>query len=373
MLGSCVILHIQQSGNSRRKERTVPAVPAVSTVQWLERLERLEPNCIQIDYLPCAYLKYSFKKGRLMILECIKEGFNRANQNLKLIMIRITVMIINLFSFFVFLAVPLIIAVLYMGFDLAHAGDLLPYLAGNPFEFISRYLGLVLLVVVSFVFYLTFVLTLFLYVLGGTLGVLRSSAVNVRYKFSLSSFFREAKQNFGRLFRLIFLVSLGCTALFIAFVLSGGIFVAIVQVLTAGRGVLEAFFNSFVMISITSFSIIYILACLVFSGYSMVISVMNGMDSMGCIKRTFDFLKQRPGAFLFFFILLIGGGSVNFLFFILRMPFSMVPVLGQMMNIVLTLFSAVFQSYIAIVIWSSLMAYYLKWTDHPVDSGVYEI
>ncbi|MEN8264200.1 MAG: hypothetical protein ABFR82_12130 [Nitrospirota bacterium] len=330
------------------------------------------PRC-EIDYFFYAHLKYSFKKGRLMILESIKEGFNRANQNLQLVLIRITVTIINLVSFFIFLAVPLIIAVLYMGFDLAHAGELLPYLVGNPFEFISRYIGLILLIGFSFLLYLTFVTMLFLYVLGGTLGVLRSSAENIGYKFSLSSFFMEAKQNFGRLFRLIFLVSLGCTALFIALVVFGGIFVVIVQVMTAGRGVMEVFFNSFVMVSITSFSIIYILACLVFSAYSMVISVTDGTDSMDCIKSTFDFLTQKPGAFLFFFILLIGGGGVNFLFFILKMPFSMVPVFGQMMNIVLTLFSAVFQGYIAIVIWSSLMAYYLKITDRPINSAVYEI
>ncbi len=327
----------------------------------------------EIDYFARAYLKYSFKKGRLMILESIKEGFNLANQNLQLVLIRITVTIINLVSFFIFLAVPLVIAVLYMGFDLAHAGQLLPYLVGNPFEFISRYLGLILLIGSSFLLYLTFVSILFLYVLGGTLGVLRASTENIGYKFSLSSFFMEAKQNFGRLFRLIFFVFLGCTALFIALAVFGGIFIVIVQVLTAGRGVMEVFFNSFLMVSITTFSIIYILACLVFSAYSMVISVTNGTDSMDCIKRTFDFLKQKPGAFLFFFILLIGGGSVNFMFFILKMPFSMVPVLGQMMNIVLTLFSAVFQSYIVIVIWSSLIAYYLKITGRPVNSAVYEI
>ncbi len=327
----------------------------------------------EIDYFTCAYLKYAFKKGILMILECIKEGFNRANQNLQLVLIRIAVTIINLVSLFIFIAIPLVIAALYMGFELAHARELLPYLLGNPFEFISRYLGLILLIGFSFLLYLTFVSMLFLYMIGGTLGVLRSSAENIGYKFSLSSFFMEAKQNYWRLFRLIFLVSLGCTALFIALVLFGGISAAIVQVLTAGRGVMEVFFNSFVLVSMISFSIIYILACIVFSAYSMVISVTDGTDSMECIKRTFDFLKQRPGAILFFFILLVGGGGVNFMFFILKMPFSMVPVLGQMMNIVLTLFSAVFQGYIAIVIWSSLIAYYLKIIDRPVNSTIYEI
>jgi hypothetical protein len=308
-----------------------------------------------------------------MILECIKEGFALANKNLQLVFVRIVVTIINLVSFFISLGIPLVFAIIYMGFDLAHAKDLLPFLTENPVEFVSRYMGLVFLVGSSLVFYLTFVSILFLYSLGGTLGVLRASAVNIQYKFSLSSFFKEANRNFVRLFWIILLVSLGSVVLFTSFTISGGIIAAIIQALAGGGGILELFFSSFIMVSVIILSIIFFVACLMFTGYSMVVSVMNGKGAVDCIKKTFDFLKQKPEAFLFYFILFAGSIIANSIFFVLKMPFNMVPVLGPVMNIVLTLFSALFQSYLALVIWSSLIMYYVRGTNYPVYSAEYEI
>lgn len=307
------------------------------------------------------------------MLECIKEGFNLANKNLQLVFVRIVVTIINLVSFFISLGIPVLFAIIYMGLDLAHAKDLLPFLMENPVSFVSRYMGLLFLVGSSFILYLIFVSILFLYSLGGTLGVLRTSAVNIQYKFSLSSFFKEANLNFVRLFWIISLVSLGAMVLFIAFTISGVIIAAIIQALAGGGGILELFFSSFIMVSVIILSIIFFVACLIFTGYSMVVSVMNGNGSMDCIKKTFDFLKQKPEAFLFYFILFAGSIIANGLFFVLKMPFNAVPVMGPVMNIALTLFSAIFQSYLALVVWSSLIIYYVKGTDYPVYSAAYEI
>ncbi len=135
-----------------------------------------------------------------MMIECIKEGFHLANRNYQLVFLRIIVVIINFISLLFFLGLPIIVAVAYMGFDLSHAVDLLPDLMENPFDLLSKYLGLVFLIGISFIFYLTFVSTIILYSLGGTLGVLRNSAVNIQYRFSLSSFFKEANNIFSRAF-----------------------------------------------------------------------------------------------------------------------------------------------------------------------------
>lgn len=308
-----------------------------------------------------------------MIIESIREGFNLANKNLPLVLVRVAATIIYLVSFFVFLAIPVVIAVTYMGFDLAQAGDMLPSFRVNPFEFVSRYLGLIFLVASAFLLYLTFASVLFLYVLGGTLGVLRNSAVNIQYRFSLSSFFREAGSNFWPLFWLVSIIFLAFTVILIVFVVSGGIIAAVVQSMTGGEGTLGVFFNSFVMMTLIIFSIILLLGCCIFSVYSVVVSVIDGKGSMESIKRTSDFLKKKPGALFFYFILLAGIIAINIVFLVLRVPFSMVPVLAPVMHIVLTLFSSIFQSYLAVVLWSCLIAYYLRGTDYPVYSAAYEI
>ena len=308
-----------------------------------------------------------------MIIESIREGFNLANKNLPLVLVRVAATIIYLVSFFIFLSIPVVIAVTYMGIDLARAGDMLPSFMGNPFEFISRYLGLVFLVGSAFLLYLTFASVLFLYVLGGTLGVLRNSAVNIQYRFSLSSFFSEAGRNFGPLFWLVSVILMAVTGILIVFVVSGGIIAAAVQTMTGGEGTLSVFFNSFVLVTSIIFSIILLLGCCIFSVYSVVVSVIDGKGAMESIKRTSDFLKKRPGALVFYFILLAGIIAINIIFLILRVPFSMVPVLAPLMQIVLTLFSSVLQSYLAVVLWSCLIAYYMRGTDYPVYSSAYEI
>src|SRR4030066_1786878 len=111
-----------------------------------------------------------------MITECFKEGFYLANKNYQLVFLRIIVIIINFLSLLFSLGMPIIAAVAYMGFDLSHAVDLLPNLMENPFNFLSKYLGLIFLIGISFIFYLMLASTIILYSLGGTLGVLRNAA-----------------------------------------------------------------------------------------------------------------------------------------------------------------------------------------------------
>ncbi len=300
------------------------------------------------------------RKAVFMMIECIREGFNVANRNLHLVLLRIAVAIINILSFFVFMGAPIAVAVAYMGFDPAHASDLLPYLADNPFEFVSRYLGLVFIIGAAFIFYLTFASTLFLYALGGTLGVLRNSALDMQYGFSFSSFFKEANGNFFRLFRLVSLLFALFTILLVAFIVSGGIVAAAARSFTGAGSTLEVFFSSFALVSIIVFTILVFLTGAVVSVYSMAASVLERKGAVDSVKSVFVFLSRKPGAFLFYIILLAGIVAANLAFFILRVPFSMVPELALMMNIALSLMNVVFQGYLVIVMWSSLMVYYIK-------------
>ncbi len=308
-----------------------------------------------------------------MIIECIKEGFSLTNKNLQLVLLRIIVTIINLVSFFIFLAVPLIAAVAYLGFDLAQAKDLLPILAKNPFEFVSKYLGLVFLIGASFIFYLIFISILFLYVLGGILGVLRNSAVYIQFRFSLSSFFKEANKNFFRLFWLISLLLFVFIILFVTFILLSVIIAAIQQAFTGTESTLEIFFRSFVLLTIVIFGIIAFLICLIFAVYSVVASVIEGGGVIDSVKKSFNLLKQKPQPFLLYIILVVGVVAANFIFYGVQISFNMVPGMGPLFTLAFYLINAFFHSYLAIVVWSSLVVYYVKSTNYPVYSSTYEI
>ena len=157
-----------------------------------------------------------------MFAECIKEGFRLTHRNWQLIIVRLAFSFINLISLGFFLGIPVIVAILYLGFDLAHAMDILPYIMKNPIEYASRYLGLIFLIFIAIIMYLVFSSLLLLYILSGTLGVLKCSAVDEGCRFRLSLFFEEAGKNFAGLFWLISALMAGFMVIMILFAFVGG-------------------------------------------------------------------------------------------------------------------------------------------------------
>lgn len=308
-----------------------------------------------------------------MIVECIKEGFKLTHKNSQLILLRIAVTGINLLSFLIFMGIPIFVAITHLGMDITHVKETLLYLFKNPFEIISKYLGLLFLIAAAFIFYLTFASFLFLYALSGTLGVLKNSALNMQYKFSLSSFFKEAKKRFYTLLWVISVLSLGFGAAFILIILLSGIVIAIQQSLIGTETSLGMFLNSFLTLSIIIFGIMTFLAAGIFIVYSIVISVIGEGGVMDSIKKTFNFLKDKPAAFLFFIIILFGFITAIFILLIIEIPFGMLPDKSPLITAAFYIINAVVQSYLSIVVWSSLIVFYIKGANYPVSCATYDI
>ncbi len=304
-----------------------------------------------------------------MIIETIKDGFRLANRNLQLIVVRIIVTLINLASLAVFLGLPVLVAIAFLGFDLAQAKDLLPSIIDNPFEIVSRYLGLVFLLVAALISYLIFSSMLLLYSFSGVIGVLRSSAVNTQFTFSVSSFFQEAGRNFFRLFRLLSLVLLIILAFITFTLIAGGVFVAVMKSVSGTETNIEVFFSSFMTIFITIISIAVILVSIIFAVFSMVISVVTMEGARASMSKAYSFIKDKPQSLLFCTILFLGIITANALFFSLQIPIQFMPFIMPLVY----LLNALGQSYLIIVMWSSLLMYYIKTVNYPVYAAGYEI
>ncbi len=304
-----------------------------------------------------------------MIRACIREGFHLANKNIQLVMIRVVVSVLHLLSLVVFLGLPLIAAIVYLGFDLAHAKDMIPFMARNPFDFISQYLGIIGLMLISLFLYLLLSSLLFLYALGGTLGVLKWSAVNMQYTFSLSSFFKEAGGNFSRLVWLISLVLLVMTVVCIGVMITGGIAAAYANTVMGTGSTLEIFISAFALLSTVIFSVLILLAGVVFGVYSLVVLVTDQAGVLDSIGRTYDFLKRTPHAFLYYMVLIAGFIALYTVFYSLQIFVSVIPFIVPLAYTV----SVLFQSYLAVILWSSLIVYYVKSTNYPVYTPAYEI
>ncbi len=296
-----------------------------------------------------------------MIVECIKWGFKLTHRNWQLILIHLIVAIINLVSLFFFIGLPLFITVVYLGFDIAHLKDVIPNLLSNPFEFVTRYLGLILLIFIAVFFYIVFVSILYLYTIGGTLGVLGNSVVDNAYGFSLTSFFKEARRHFNHLFWLLSFLMLVITGFFVVFVIFGGVATVVLQEIDIGYPSVQMFLDSFISLFIVVFGLITLYFAIVFVTYSVVVSVFEEKRVMESLRLTFNFLKDNTVVFLYYLLLLIGVGLAN----LVLLPVSAIPLVASLINLFI-------QNYLSVVLWSCLIVFYVKHRGYQIKPVISE-
>jgi hypothetical protein len=227
---------------------------------------------------------------------------------------------------------------------------------------------LIVLAGTSFAGYLTLISILYVYILGGTMGVLKRSAVNIEYTFSFPSFFREANANFSRVLWLMSLVILAIMVILAVLLAMGGLTTSIVGAAGSGSS-LEVFLSSFALMSFAIIGIFVLLAGFAFTGYSVVIMVVDGRGIVEAVRRTVLFFKQSPRALFFYGLLITGVIAANAIYYGIQMLFIGIPLLAP----VIYLSNVFFQGCLSIVVWSSLIAYYIKGSDYPVYYSTYEI
>ncbi|MBI4826604.1 MAG: hypothetical protein HY807_09335 [Nitrospirae bacterium] len=308
-----------------------------------------------------------------MFTESINEGFRLARRNPQLIYIRIALVFINVAIFLIMVGIPAFIAASRIGMDMAHAGSLFHTFLKDPVEILSRYLGFLLIIFISFIICLTFISLLHIYVLSGTLGVLKNSAIVKGYRFSFSSFFKEAGEH---IFPLIWMICLTTTIFFIIFaiffILS---FIGMdIRDSISGHGFfIKDFMASFFVLFVIVFGLISSVASMIFIVYSMVVAVVETGGVMSAAKKTFAFLINKPSAFFFFIILIAGFIGANVILLLFAAPMSMLFHMKLLTTISAAVLNTIIQSYLVVVMWSSLTAFYIKAVTHEVSQINYDI
>lgn len=309
-----------------------------------------------------------------MIIECIKEGFHITHRNWQVILLKIAVTIVSLAGFFFFIGIPIAIAIAYLSVDIANIKDILPWIMSeNPMEILSKYLGLAILIFIALILYLTAVSTLMLYTFGGMLGVLRNAALNIQYKFSFSSFFKEAKKLFFPLLWLFSIALLVITAIVIILGILTVVIFFVTHAFSESGTRLSVFVTSFFSLLIIFLTIIGGLASIIFMVYAAMALAVEKKGVIDSFKNAWNFVTNKPMAFLFYIILVISIIAVNIILMILGGSFRMIPTVGPLINIPYKLIYYVLQSYLGIVMWGSLLVFYIKGINYPVYTATYDI
>jgi len=284
-----------------------------------------------------------------MIIESIKDGFKLTHRNWQLILIHVVMIFINIIAFFLLVAVPLFIVVTYLGLDITHLDDLIPIFINDPLKLITRYIGLVFFIITAIIFYLFAVSILYVYTLGGTLGIFKDSIIDPTHEFNLSSFFKEARRYFPHIFWLAFFTMLIVGGLLGIIIIFGGITITVLQSLDIRYPSIQLFFNYFISLFIIISGLLILYAAIVFTLFSFVISVFEDKKAIESIRATYCFLRDNTLAFFYYLLLMIGIGIVNFLALLL----GVIPIIAPLLNIFV-------QSYLSVLLWSTLITFYIR-------------
>ena len=294
--------------------------------------------------------------------EAIKNGFRLVNGKWQLVAVQAGMMLFNCISFFIIVGVPLGIAFIIFGLDLtglAEVKDVIGLLR-NPAELLSKYFGLVLIIVTSFLFYILMITTLGLYVFCGCMGVIGRTFLDPSSKFSMRTFFGEARKLFLPI--AWFSLLIGLIFIIIAFILGlfGGGVAFIVSAAKSQDSTLALFLGISLSLILLLLGLGIILMTLAIAVYGLAVLFFKGEGAIKSFKGAFTFLWNNQNAFWLYIILLVGYILTSFVVMLIVYPFNLIPLIGAIISFPFQILSYVVQGYLGLVIIASIFTYYFE-------------
>jgi hypothetical protein len=292
--------------------------------------------------------------------EVIREGFRVIHRTWQLLLVQLGMVILSGIGFFVFVGIPLAIAFVIFSIDLtgiAQIEDIFRLFKGSS-DILSRYFGLVLIVVGGLLMYIILAATFSIYVFAGSVGVIGKALQDKTLKFSMPLFLSEAKRLF--LPMLGFTSIVGTIFVAVAFMLGimGGGVMALVTFVKSQDSTLALFLSLFFSLLLIIIALIVLLGILSITMYGIAALVMKGLGPMKSLREAAHYVVRHPNAFWLYALLFGGYIFVSFLLVLLGYPFNLIPVIGTILSFPYQIISSGFQTYIGLSIIAALFAYY---------------
>ena len=307
-------------------------------------------------------------------IEAIKDGLRLVNRNWQLVLIQLSMVFISSIGFFIIVGIPLAIAFIFFSIDLtefANIRDVFRILK-EPSDILSKYLGLILIVLSSFLFYVILVGLLGVYVFGGSIGVIGRSIRERSSKSNVRVFFDEAKRLFIRL--LGFTSVIGIIFIIAAFSLGllGGGIAALVSFAQSQDSTLALFFGTFFSLILIIVAAVIILGILSATLYGIASLFFKETGPLSSFKEATRYLIRHPNAFWLYAILFAGYLIASFLLILLSYPFTLIPIIGTVLSFPYQLISYAFETYLGLMIIATILTYYYSTeiSIKPIESVV---
>ena len=228
--------------------------------------------------------------------DAIKNGFRLVNKNWQLVLIQFGMMLVNCIGFFVFVGIPLAVAFVIFGLDFTEMTELKNLLGTmkDASEIITKYLGFIIVLVVSFVVYLFVAASVGLYVFGGSAGMIGRAVRDSADRFNMNTFFSEGKRLFWPLAG--FTAIIGIIFLGVAFVLgvfAGGIGI-IISIAKGYETTLAVVLGIFLSLLLFCIGLALIISSIALTLYGTAAIVLKGTGPVAGHKRHHKIFISKP-------------------------------------------------------------------------------
>lgn len=300
--------------------------------------------------------------------DAIKNGFRLVNKNWQLVLIQFGMMLVNCIGFFVFIGIPLAVAFVIFGLDFTEMTELKNLLGTmkDASEIITKYLGFIIVLAVSFVVYLFVEVSVWLYVFGGSAGMIGRAVRDSANRFNMNTFFSEGKRLFWPLVGFTAITGVAF-AIGVIGVFAGGIGI-IISIAKGYETTLAVVLGIFLSLLLFCIGLALIISSIALTLYGTAAIVLKGTGPWQATKDTIKYLYCNPAA-LWLYCLVFGGYILaTFLLVLIGTPFSLIPIIGAIIAIPYQIFSYALQSYLGLVIVAVIFIYYFSTEVKPSET-----
>jgi hypothetical protein len=294
--------------------------------------------------------------------DAIRSGFGLIHKQWQLVAVHAVVTVIYVISFFILVGIPLVIALIAFGIDIAtiaETQDVLGQLK-NPAVLFTKYLGLALIVVTSFFLYIVVATTLWVYVLGGSAGMVGRTVLEPSFRFSMNGFFGEARKLFFPLMWFLLIIGLVFIAALILIGIYGAVIVAVVSFAKSQDSTLAVFLGIFSSLVFTLATAFIFFITLVAPLYGIAALFFKREGAFKSVHAAFRFLWDNQKAFWLYVLLFLGYFLASFMLMLIIYPLQMIPFVGSLVSLPIQILSSVAQSYLGLVMMAVLFVYYYE-------------
>lgn len=292
----------------------------------------------------------------------IREGVRLIHKNWKLIVVQFMMSVVNCIGFFVIVGIPIFVAISALSLDITDLTKLREFLRtiDDPVELIRRYLGIGLAILTAIFIYMLFVFSVWIYVFGGSAGIIGRSLKAPLSEFKLSEFMKEGRRLFFPLLGYTAIVgALFIVGLFTLGIIAGSI-TAILTFFKFYGSEVGYFLRVFFAVLTIVLGLILTFGALTITLQGSVLIVLNSLMPMQSLKASYRYFKEQPASLGFYAILLLGFILINLLFFLLGLSFKFIPHIGIVIAVPYQIFLSVLQGYLNLVVLSAVFVSYFS-------------